>query len=580
MSGNGDFLKELLTMRGVDETGANVSTCRLTGRYQLTKYLQDAEFNELVAHFPELNIIQPEWTVIKFDETVADSANISNMDNSTGYEFDNEFVASAHVARILAKRHRVMAKCTAPGEMTVCPLDDSDSTKYHDGTEANLQGFNSATMLDEGDVMIYEADRWCKGIDDFINRCHYDCYSSLDKVTDLTAEQGRKLFLTDMEVMDRKAARVASTFTTLSESLMDYDTFRVMIAPVAGYKQVRWPAVSSTVYGAVFLDAENNIIARAAANHGRMTETSYLFTNVPEGAEKIAFTYYRDVEFSFVWMTTSDEIQAIEPDPWKTGDYLVGVYKAHYGNTQIRSISGVVPTVSVSQSQFAEYCRQRGEGFCLVNYQMHRDFARLFFAAKGTRDSSGVCGYGTGSNTTPTGLTNSIGMRDTIAPTTIGASGCFYLDAEGARKSITSLNALGWENAWGNIAEWMEGVISDYYVWSIEDANDGPRKVKSGTINDSWIVELAGGRNMDVVPVLLGGTETTYYRDKFWCSNSPARVVYRSSNDAYSRCGVACAFALHDAASADTWFGSRLAFMGKIVYTLDVAAFKALEAVA
>lgn len=580
MSGNGDFLKELLTMRGVDETGANVSTCRLTGRYQLTKYLQDAEFNELVAHFPELNIIQPEWTVIKFDETVADSANISNLDNSTGYEFDNDFVASAHVARILAKRHRVMAKCTAPGEMTVCPLDDSDSTKYHDGTEANLQGFNSATMLDEGDVMIYEADRWCKGIDDFINRCHYDCYSSLDKVTDLTAEQGRKLFLTDMEVMDRKAARVASTFTTLSESLMDYDTFRVMIAPVAGYKQVRWPAVSSTVYGAVFLDAENNIIARAAANHGRMTETSYLFTNVPEGAEKIAFTYYRDVEFSFVWMTTSDEIQAIEPDPWKTGDYLVGVYKAHYGNTQIRSISGVVPTVSVSQSQFAEYCRQRGEGFCLVNYQMHRDFARLFFAAKGTRDSSGVCGYGTGSNTTPTGLTNSIGMQDTIAPTTIGAAGCSYLDAEGVRKSITSLNALGWENAWGNVAEWMEGVISDYFVWSIEDATDGPRKVKSGTVNDSWIVELAGGRNMDVVPVLLGGTETTYYRDKFWCSNSPARVVDRSVSDANSVCGVACAFAYYGAAYASAWDGSRLAFMGKIVYTLDVAAFKALEAVA
>lgn len=126
----------------------------------------------------------------------------------------------------------------------------------------------------------------------------------------------------------------------------------------------------------------------------------------------------------------------------------------------------------------------------------------------------------------------------------------------------------------------MEGVISDYFVWSIEDATDGTRKIKSGTVNDSWIVELAGGRNMDVVPVLLGGTETTYYRDKFWCSNSAARVVYRSFYNAGSWAGVACASASNDASTTYAWCGSRLAFIGKIIYTLDVAAFKALEAVA
>ena len=580
MTGNGDFLKSLLTMRGVDEMGANVNTCRLTGRYQLTKYLPDDEFNALVAHFPELNILQPEWTVIKFTESVSDPANVSNMDNETGYEFDRPFEASAHVARIMAKRHRVMAKCTAPGEMTVCPLSDDNSLVYHDGTPANLEGFNSSELLDEGDVMIYEVGRWCKGIDDFINRCHYDCYSSLDKVTDLTAELGRKLYLGDLEVLDKKAVRVSSAYSTLEDSLMDYDTFRVMIAPVAGFKQVRWPAVASSVYGAVFLDIDDNVISRAAANHSRMTDQSYLFTNVPEGAEKIAFTCYRNVEFSFVWMTISEEIQAIEPDPWETGDYLVGVYKAHYLNTQIRSISGVLPTVNISQSQFAEYCRRRGEGYCLINYQMHRDFARLFFAVKGTRDSSGACGYGSGSNYTLTGLTNALGMQDTIAPTTIGVGGCFYIDSDGNRKSIASLNALGMENAWGNVAEWMEGVTSDYLVWNIEDANDGPRKVKSGNINDSWIIELANGRNMDVVPVTLGGTETTHYCDKAWCNNSPARVVCRASSNAYSSAGVASASTTSDAAGTNAWYGSRLAFIGKIIYTLDVQAFKALEAIA
>ena len=139
-SGRGELLRQFLTMKGVDENGNTVNTCRLVGTYQLTKYLPESEYNELKAHFPELNILQPEWTVIKYDETVADSKNISNLDNETGYDYDNEFQPSAHIAAILAKRHRVMAKYTAQGEMTVCPLDDSDSRKYHDGTEANLQG--------------------------------------------------------------------------------------------------------------------------------------------------------------------------------------------------------------------------------------------------------------------------------------------------------------------------------------------------------------------------------------------------------------------------------------------------------
>ena len=116
------------------------------------------------------------------------------------------------------------------------------------------------------------------------------------------------------------------------------------------------------------------------------------------------------------------------------------------------------------------------------------------------------------------------------------------------------------ENAWGNVAEWMEGVTSDYLVWNIEDANDGPRKVKSGNINDSWIIELANGRNMDVVPVTLGGTETTHYCDKAWCNNSPARVVHRSYY-AYSSAGVASASTTYDAAGTNAWYGSRLALI-------------------
>ena len=102
----------------------------------------------------------------------------------------------------------------------------------------------------------------------------------------------------------------------------------------------------------------------------------------------------------------------------------------------------------------------------------------------------------------------------------------------------------------------MAGVTSDYYVWKFTEYGTGEeRTVKSGTISDSWITELHNGRFMDVVPVLLNATETTHYGDKFWCSNSSARVVYRSYNNAYSYAGVSVASASYDSSSTYAWVG-------------------------
>ena len=85
---------------------------------------------------------------------------------------------------------------------------------------------------------------------------------------------------------------------------------------------------------------------------------------------------------------------------------------------------------------------------------------------------------------------------------------------------------------------------------------------------------------MDVVPVLLNATETTHYCDKFYCSNSSARVVYRSYNSANSYAGVSFAGTNVDSSGTVASIGSRLAFIGEIEYTLNVAAFLEAEAIA
>lgn len=50
--------------------------------------------------------------MIEFDDDVADDANISNLDNETGYKYGNSYVPSGHITAILGQRHRVLAKVT------------------------------------------------------------------------------------------------------------------------------------------------------------------------------------------------------------------------------------------------------------------------------------------------------------------------------------------------------------------------------------------------------------------------------------------------------------------------------------
>ena len=49
----------------------------------LTKYLADEELEKYAARYPELTIKQPPYTLIEFDDSVADDANVSNLDNKT-----------------------------------------------------------------------------------------------------------------------------------------------------------------------------------------------------------------------------------------------------------------------------------------------------------------------------------------------------------------------------------------------------------------------------------------------------------------------------------------------------------------
>ncbi|WP_425537285.1 hypothetical protein, partial [Muribaculum intestinale] len=64
--------------------------------------------------------------------------------------------------------------------------------------------------------------------------------------------------------------------------------------------------------------------------------------------------------------------------------------------------------------------------------------------------------------------------------------------------------------------------------------------------------------------------------DKYWYSGATGRVVYRGHYYANAGGGVSYASAYNDASYTFANVGSRLAFRGKILKALSVAAFKAL----
>lgn len=149
-------------------------------------------------------------------------------------------------------------------------------------------------------------------------------------------------------------------------------------------------------------------------------------------------------------------------------------------------------------------------------------------------------------------------------------------------EQLNNINCLGYEDIYGHKYDMMDGVdlpndSGNAGKWRIWMPDGSIRKVKGMSNSDWWITGVSHGLYMDMVPVgTVNGSSNTYFCDKYWYSGALGRVVYRGSNYANANAGVSCASANNDASSTSASVGSRLAFRGKILKALSVAAFKAL----
>ena len=596
MDGDGALLDKYMTAGGVDENGNYTDTCALVGSYRLTRFVDDETYAAYVAHYPELNITLPEYTTIKFDDSVSDSANISNLDNGTGYDYDKTFVMSGHVAKICAKRHRVLMKKTGSGEVTICQLHDKNSNYFADAEDV-LKATAAKLTGEMGDVMMYEPHYWYKGVNDYLNKTKYALYSVNDKCP--TVAEHKKIMFADLTVKEGYAVRANVDYTTLAEAEAAMSSDSYCTVNVKGYKQVRYPSLPSVLYGAIMLDANGNVVKRMkATSDSGIREGCYCFTSIPDNAVTLAFTIATAAPFDYVLLTKSDKIEAIEPDWVEHEECLCGVYEALLRDDFLYSISGVQSSASITCPDFKVYARNRGTGFQLVDYEMHKDVGNLFFAKYGERDSQGTCGPGTHTNGRATGASDATGMQDTKATAKDGdtppavSSGyyptgnAYVLKNEGdeQRTAIGSPVCMGYENWFGNKAEWMEVDFNRKtvdYIWRSPMPDGSEREIQGPKQQgDLYPKNVIHGRFMDTIVSQAGGSQTSYYYDNCYLSGVTARVVYRSSSNAYAYGGVSYANANYDSAYVYANICSRLAFRGRIKVATSVAAFIAIKELA
>lgn len=428
---------------GIDASGnayEETGQCSgITGRWILSELIDEetvegkAGLIELIRYFPELELLNSQYSHIVFSDTVADSANITNMDDKTGYKYGTPYTVPGHWRKVdeLSHTYRAMYNA-AEKKMYLKQLSDKDYTKYADGTP-----FDPADSAGAGyDVMKMIYPHWRKGVNDYTAEEKHVFLSYGEQEPLSTASKITRKKLSEILIRSGEAVMLASNVTGEEYVTGENSSTNVYSIEVRGMRQVRWPAVNSGVIGAVFVDGSGCVVAFHSLNNGGalfdFIAGDYVFTDVPEGAERLVFTAPDGYDDEEAIAVDSDDVEAIEPDWVRIGTSLekpgvrelAGVYgmgvdslKRARSVSDIQTRTGVEYTISINQdwtydesgdltntvvpnievwspANLFNVCRMRGKGFYGVDYEMRLDIDNLVLGLLGDRDVQAKCGYG------------------------------------------------------------------------------------------------------------------------------------------------------------------------------------------
>ena len=614
MSGSSHILDEMKANGTIGIGSDNNAVCDgISGQYILTNLLEDADYSALQAYYPQLTIYNSQYSQITFSDAEEDTENITNVDNSTGYKFGNNYVASGHFKLIESLSHAY--KCTfneADGKMYADEISDADYTKYDDGSD-----FDPQDVAGEGyDIMKHIYRHWYKGVNDFKNQEKHLFVSANKSLPLSTATKITRKKLADILVQSLSAIYTSSQVVGEDYTLTTNSNHGVYMIDVEGMKQVRWPGINNATIGALFLDANGKVLStyNMSVSHALFDFVlgEYIFINVPAGASKFLFTAPNGFDDLEAIAVDSDAIEAIEPDWVHTDDpddenknTLVAVYGASVDSLlRVRSISGVktctgdgnsttnsewtydddgeltnsvVPTSTIhyTGADLINLCRMRGKGYQGIDYEISKTVANLVFGLLGDRDVQAQCGYGCGSQyTTGANSFNSYGNVTRI-----------YNGSNIGNVIFGIQNFVGCNSEWmDNVAVNVESVaamrknkfalISSFPSdgkWHIRNPYTKTERIVQGVTDSTGycIGRVKFGRYADVISSRMTTDNSKWnkwYSDGQWYSAERSRVPLRSDSNAFANGGLVFAFASYAGSSSFSFHGVRLAFRGAVVF--------------
>lgn len=179
----------------------------------------------------------------------------------------------------------------------------------------------------------------------------------------------------------------------------------------------------------------------------------------------------------------------------------------------------------------------------------------------------------------PCGFTNSLGNQTGVLTFTPSED---QVEAYGSSFTCSVPSYRGVENPFGHIYKWTDGVLV-----GIEAGESGKSKVYvcddpanyASTITENyrdagielprasgWMKEAAFGHDGDILPILNGGSATTYFCDYFYTSlpdsgTATRGLLFGGHSFLGSSDGFVCAYSYYSPSYTAAYFGSRLCFM-------------------
>ena len=581
----------------------------IVGTWKMSDMVSDEQLATFQQYFSQtgyLVVYNNQYTMLQFDDTIEYDGNIRNLDNNTIDGVGSGYVPSAHITKLQGMLHAY--KGTFDGvnrKMKLRQIDDEDLFHLANGDALDVSDTNG-----EGyDLFIKFPRFWYKGINDHVGNKKYLALSTESNRPLSTSKIVKRDVLSNLIVQTGKAVTLSSFAVgdvfDLS-NLTNNANFSVYSMDVEGMKQVRWPGINSNTMGGLFLDADGKVISSTYTyithSQSDFVNGEYVYKSVPSGAAEFIFTAPAGFEELECIAVDSEAVEAIEPDWVESEEFLVGIYKGYVDNlVRLRSISGVAPRVGTGTSTTSAWWEYdangditvgapdsvtalnytskdlqnlatcRGNGYQVVDYEMHKVVALLWMAIKGRRNSQNVNGAGIDGVKT-TGGTNNTTNPSPFRETTSGRS-----------------RTLGLEDWWGNVSEWITGVAINvpsydaYYKnkcvaptgspvdgkWHIRMADGTERVVQGMTTtyyNGIEICRMKWGRFCDLIPSkgVSNSNFNTFYCDGYWSQGLTGRCVSRSGNNTNAHVGLVFCNANYDSSVSYAVGGARLAFRGEL----------------